>query len=275
VSTLIQFADVSFTYGLRPVLKDVSFALPAQGLMALAGPNGAGKSTLLRLAAGLLPATGGSVQIEGRPLADWRRRELARTIALVPQHLDIAFPFTVEQIVAQGRTPYQGWFGGTSDHDRAAVERAMRLTGVAHVRTRTMNEISGGEQQRVKLAIALAQEPALLLLDEPLQNLDIGRQTEVLHLLLDLHEKGLTLVAAMHDLPAVRAHFPLTLLLTEGLDHMFGPTEKVLTPERVNVVFNLEAYGGGPANSAAASHPHGTAWSRHRSRPAAKRWRKP
>jgi iron complex transport system ATP-binding protein len=251
VSALLQFDHVSFAYGARPVFAGLSFAMPANGLMALVGPNGAGKSTLLRLAAGLLPVLEGSIAIDGRPVDAWPRRELARTIAFVPQDLDVPFPFTVEQIVAQGRVPYQGWLSGLSQADHVAIERAIRLTSIAHVRTRTMSEISGGERQRVKLAIALAQEPRLLLLDEPLQHLDIGRQSEFLHLLLRLHAGGLNIVAAMHDLAAVRAHFPITLLLSDGpsvnaLDDtegsrewVFGPTEEVLTPERITAAFNL------------------------------------
>ena len=249
MSTLLRFNGVSFGYGPHAVLTEVSFALPANGLMALVGPNGAGKSTLLRLAAGLLPASAGEIEINGRPVATWPRRELARTVAFVPQHVDIPFPFTVEQIVAQGRTPYQGWFGGLSTLDREVVERAIELTGVAAVRARTLSEISGGERQRVKLAVALAQEPSLLLLDEPLQHLDIGRQSELLDLLLSLHRRGLTIVAAMHDLAAVRAHFPVTLLLADTPEFMFGETEQVLTPERITTTFKLSPrhHGDSPA----------------------------
>jgi ABC-type cobalamin/Fe3+-siderophores transport system ATPase subunit len=251
VSALLQFDRVSFAYGARPVFAGLSFALPGNGLMALVGPNGAGKSTLLRLAAGLLPVIEGSIAIDGRPVDAWPRRELARTIAFVPQDLEVPFPFTVEQIVAQGRVPYQEWLGGLSQADHIAIERAIRLTSIAHVRTRTMSEISGGERQRVKLAIALAQEPRLLLLDEPLQHLDIGRQSEFLHLLLRLHAGGLSIVAAMHDLSAVHAHFPMTLLLSDkptattpgatdgSCEWVFGPTKEVLTQERVMAAFNL------------------------------------
>lgn len=250
MSSLLRFDRVSFTYGPHPVLAELSFELPSNGLMALVGPNGAGKSTLLRLAAGLLPALQGSIDIDGRPVDDWPRRELARTVAFVPQQLEVPFPFSVEQVVAQGRVPYQGWLGRVSPRDQEAIERALHLTSIAHLRNRTMNEISGGEQQRVKLAIALAQEPRLLLLDEPLQYLDIGRQNEFLHLLLRLHGGELGIVAAMHDLAAVRAHFPRTLLLTPApaapedslADHcesVFGPTGQVLTEERVAAAFNL------------------------------------
>jgi iron complex transport system ATP-binding protein len=267
VNAFLQFEQVSFTYGLRPILTDVSFALPSNGLMALVGPNGAGKSTLLRLAAGLLSASGGTIQIAGRGVDTWQRRELARTVALVPQHLDIPFPFTLEQIVAQGRTPHRGWLGGVSQSDLAAVERALQLTGITHLRGRTMNEISGGEQQRVKLGIALAQEPGLLLLDEPLQHLDIGRQAEFLHLLLDLHGRGLTIVAAMHDLAAVRAHFPLTLLLTDAAGHMFGPTAEVLEEQRVHAAFHL----GHRSQGDPQLHPQTTERSHRQTRPLRKR----
>jgi iron complex transport system ATP-binding protein len=241
VNDLLQFDHVSFAYGPHAVLTEVSFALPANGLMALVGPNGAGKSTLLRLAAGLLPASEGNIEIDGRPVAAWPRRELARAVAFVPQHLDIPFPFTVEQIVAQGRTPYQGWLGGLSTLDQEVIERAIRLTGITNVRARTLSEISGGERQRVKLAVALTQEPSLLLLDEPLQHLDIGRQSEFLDLLLNLHRGGLTIVAAMHDLAAVRAHFPVSLLLSDTSEYVFGETDQVLTRERITTTFNLSS----------------------------------
>jgi iron complex transport system ATP-binding protein len=249
VSAVLRFDGVSFAYGPRTVLTEVSFTLAVNGLMALVGPNGAGKSTLLRLAAGLLPASKGRIEIEGRPVAAWPRRELARTVAFVPQHMDIPFPFTVEQIVAQGRTPYQGWLGGLSTLDREVVERAVQLTGIADVRARTLSEISGGERQRVKLAVALAQEPSLMLLDEPLQHLDIGRQSEFLDLLLSLHRGGLTIVAAMHDLAAVRSHFPVTLLLADTPEYVFGETQQVLTPERITSTFNLSPRHRGDADS--------------------------
>jgi iron complex transport system ATP-binding protein len=239
VKEALSFDCVRFAYGSHPVLSGLSFELPESSLLALVGPNGAGKSTLLRLGAGLLPASEGTVRVAGQPMDTWPRRELARTVAFVPQDLHVPFPFTVEQIVAEGRTPYTRWFGGRSQADRAAVERALELTGVAPLRTRNVNRISGGEQQKVKLAIALAQESRVLLLDEPLQHLDIGNQSEFLELLLRLHRHGLTIVCAMHDLPLVSAHFPLALLLTRGAGYNYGPTERVLTREHVVAAFNL------------------------------------
>lgn len=236
----LSFERVSFSYGPSPVISEVTFTLPENGLLALVGPNGAGKSTLLRLGAGLLAATQGTVRVAGRPLDTWPRRELARTVAFVPQDLHVPFPFTVEQIVEQGRTPHKRWFGGLSATDRAAVEHALELAGVAHLRMRNVNQISGGEQQKVKLAMALAQESQVLLLDEPMQHLDIGNQSEFLELLLRLHGRGLTIVCAMHDLAVVRAHFPLALLLAKGADYVCGAAEHILTRERIVAAFHLE-----------------------------------
>lgn len=245
MSQALQFRDVSFAYGAKPVLSEISFSLPGNGLLALVGPNGAGKSTLLRLAASLLSASAGTVEIAGSPVSAWSRKELAKTVAFVPQHLSVPFPFTVEQIVAQGRTPHKKWFGGSPEVDRLAIEQAMELAGVASLRTRTVNQISGGEQQRVKLAIALAQDPCLLLLDEPLQHLDIGSQGEFMDLLLRLHSRGLTVISAMHDLSIVYAQFPQTLLLSNGSIYALGRTENVLSNENVSAAFNLNGRNAG------------------------------
>ena len=257
MTAALRFENVAFSYGgshasgsngcaPAPVLAGLSFTIPHNGLVALLGPNGAGKSTLLRLCSGLLPAAQGSIEVAGRPLTGWPRRELARQVAFVPQQLHLPFPFTVEQVVAQGRTPHRQWLRGLSTRDHAAVDRALECAGIRHLRHRPMNQISGGEQQKVKLAIALAQEAPLLLLDEPFQHLDIGSQSEFLELLLRLHQQGLTVISAMHDLTLTSAHFPLALLLTSGTEYAFGPTEKILTRERIMAAFRLDhrAYPG-------------------------------
>ena len=141
-------------------------------------------------------------------------RQIARSIALVPQHLELPFPFTVQQVVEQGRTPYLGLLRGATVEDRAAVDRAMELADVGALRHRIFNELSGGERQRVKIALGLAQQPKLLLLDEPTQNLDIGRQVELIDLLHFLRAEGITILASIHDLHLVRGNFDGVLLLS-------------------------------------------------------------
>lgn len=214
MTTPLRFDHVSFSFGQQRVLDDVSFHLEQSCCAALIGPNGAGKTTLLRLAAGLLPCSTGHVSLGGQTVNGLGRRWLARQVALVPQHVEIPFDFTVEQIVEQGRTPYLRLFGGLTRKDRRAVERAMHFTDVTTLASRPFNELSGGERQRVKIALGLAQGAQLLLLDEPTQNLDIGRQVELLDLLASLRGEGITIMAAMHDLQLIRGTFSSVLLVT-------------------------------------------------------------
>ncbi len=143
-------------------------------------------------------------------------KEVARTVALVPQQLELPFAFTVQQVVEQGRTPYIGMLRGPERSDRMAVDRALDLADVSSLRHRIFNELSGGERQRVKIALGLAQQPRLLLLDEPTQNLDIGRQVELIDLLHFLRDEGITILASIHDLHLVDKNFSTVLLLSPG-----------------------------------------------------------
>ena len=222
------FEQVSFSFGQQRVLDEVSFRLEQGCCTALIGPNGVGKTTLLRLAAGLLQCSSGHISLSGQTVVGLGRRKLAQRVALVPQHIDIPFDFTVEQIVEQGRTPYLSLFGGPTQEDRRAIERAMHLTDVTSLASRAFNELSGGERQRVKIALGLAQGPQLLLLDEPTQNLDIGRQVELLDLLSSLRREGITILAAMHDLQLIRGTFSYVLLLTPEQTLLSGRPEDML-----------------------------------------------
>jgi ABC-type cobalamin/Fe3+-siderophores transport system ATPase subunit len=220
------------------LLQDASFELQAGGCTALIGPNGAGKTTLLKIAAGVLRNDSGSVLLQGESMRQLARRQIARTIALVPQHLELPFPFTVEQVVEQGRTPYLGLLRGASREDRAAIDRAMDLADVSGLRHRVFNELSGGERQRVKIALGLAQEPKLLLLDEPTQNLDIGRQVELIDLLHFLRTEGITILASMHDLHLVEGNFDTVLLLSPGEALRSGTPAEMLRPALLERAFN-------------------------------------
>jgi iron complex transport system ATP-binding protein len=235
---LLQFVDVSFSYEQRPVLEGVSFSVEAGECGALIGPNGIGKTTLLRLAAGVLACSHGSVSLAGRRLDTLRRVEAARLVALVPQRFEVPFDFTVEQIVEQGRTPYLGLFAGFKRRDRQAVERALELADVASLRNRIFNELSGGERQRVKIALGLAQEPRLLLLDEPAQNLDLGRQLELLDCIHALHDEGVTILAAIHDLQLIPGTFSSVLLLEPDQEVRKGRPQDILQPDILERAFD-------------------------------------
>jgi iron complex transport system ATP-binding protein len=238
MNPLLRFFDVSFDYGGRAVIQSASFALDEGSCTALIGPNGIGKTTILRLAAGVLRCRSGNVLLDNEPLNELAIRTVARKVAFVPQQLDLPFQFTVRQVVEQGRTPYLGLLRGLLREDRIAVDRALELAGVSVLQHRIFNELSGGERQRVKIALGLAQQPKLLLLDEPTQNLDIGRQMELIDLLHFLREEGITIFASIHDLQLVRGNFSTVLLLSPDGPLMSGTPEDVLKPSILEKAFN-------------------------------------
>lgn len=235
---LLQFRDVSFGYGSRDVIRAASFDLHAGSCTALIGPNGAGKTTMLRLAAGTLRSRTGDVLLNGEPLRTLTLKAAARTIALVPQQLDVPFQFTVRQVVEQGRTPYLGVLRGLLREDRLAVDRALDLADVTGLQHRVFNELSGGERQRVKIALGLAQQPTLLLLDEPTQNLDIGRQVELIDLLHFLHAEGITIFASIHDLQLIESNFSSVVLLSPDAPLLMDTPQEMLKPSLLEKVFD-------------------------------------
>ena len=238
MTALLVFERVSFAFGSQTILDDVSFELEAGRCAALIGPNGIGKTTMLRLSAGLLACSAGRVRFTGQTVTALKRRERAQRIALVPQYVEVPFDFTVRQIVEQGRAPYLRLFGGPGRKDRLAVERAMHLADVERFAHRVFNELSGGERQRVKIALGLAQEPQLLLLDEPTQNLDIGRQVELLDLVSSLRKQGITVLAAMHDLQLIPETFSTVFLLTPEQGLLHGSPQEILQPAILERAFN-------------------------------------
>lgn len=238
MTTLLHFQNVSFAFGQQNILDDVSFHLEEGCCAALIGPNGIGKTTLLRLSAGLLRSNSGHISFGGHAVNGLGSRERARRIALVPQQIEVPFDFTVKQIVEQGRAPYLRMFGGLTHADHRAIERAMHLADVAPLAHRVFNELSGGERQRVKIALGLAQEPRLLLLDEPTQNLDIGRQVELLDLVSSLRREGITILAAMHDLQLIPEVFSSVLLLTPQQTLIQGSPHEILQAAILEKAFN-------------------------------------
>lgn len=238
MTPLLEFARVGFGYGNGSLFDDFDAEIFPSDCIALVGPNGVGKTTLLRLAAGTLTPGSGEVRLKHKALHSLKQREIAKSIAFVPQNVEIPFPFTVEQFVEQGRTPFLKLFGGLGVADRVAVERAMELTDTWSLRSRVFNQLSGGERQRVKIALGLAQQPQLLLLDEPMQQLDIGRQFEMIDLIGTLRREGITILAAMHDLTLIEGVFSSVWLLCPDGEIRQGQPEQVLQPEILERAFN-------------------------------------
>jgi len=237
MTCLLRVDGVHFDYQGHSVLRQATFDLEEGSCSAMIGTNGVGKTTLLRIAAGVLRPASGSVTLRGRAMATIPLKEIARTIALVPQQLELPFEFTVQQVVEQGRTPYIGMLRGPGRVDREAVDRALDLADVSSLRHRIFNELSGGERQRVKIALGLAQQPLLLLLDEPTQNLDIGRQVELIDLLHFLQKEGITILASMHDLHLVDKNFSTVLLLSPGQPLASGSPQQMLKPSILEHAF--------------------------------------
>ncbi len=239
MTPLLLFDNASFAYAGSTVLSKIDLTLHEGTCAALIGANGAGKTTLLRLALGTLRLTSGKILLEGQPAAEMPLRQRARLVALVPQQLDVPFDYTVQQMVEQGRTPYLGLLRGPMREDRLAVERALDLTDTLSLRHRIFNELSGGERQRVKIALGLAQQSKILLLDEPTQNLDIGRQMELVDLLHRLRQEGITILASMHDLHLIPDNFSAVHLL--GIDRSLtsGSSTAILTAPHLAAAFRF------------------------------------
>lgn len=237
---LLEVRDLHHAFGGTPVLRGISITVCAREITAIIGPNGSGKSTLLRIIGRLLRPQAGDVSFDGRDSWSIPPREFARRVAFLPQAPEAPADLAVGELVARGRHPHRGLLGGSNERDREAVERALVLAGVEQLRHRTVATLSGGERQRAWVALALAQEPDVLLLDEPTTYLDIGHQVELLSLLARLNEEqGLTVLMVMHDLPQA-AHYARRLVALRGGEVVAdGTPAEVLTEPQVEAVFGV------------------------------------
>lgn len=239
---LWQLEGVAFAYRGKPALRQVDCVLQAGRCTGILGPNGSGKSTLLDLLAGLLQPQSGRILFMGRPLAHYRRRDLARCMALVPQHFRIRFDFSVREVVEMGLHPHLKRFALPSADDREEVEGIMRQTDILPLADRPISRLSGGEQQRVALARALAQRPQVLLLDEATASLDIRHGLALLQLLQERVRAGaLTVVAVLHDLNLAARFCDELLVLHAGGCHAQGPTAHILEPRILQEVYGVES----------------------------------
>jgi len=238
---LVTFDGVSVAYRAREVLHGVSFRIAHGERVTLLGPNGAGKSTLLRALLGLVARTDGSIRLDGRPIGTLARLEVARRVAVVAQQASLPFATRVEDVVALGRLPHEHPLRGLRPADRAAVAAAIDRVGVGHLLGRDARELSLGERQLVLLAMAVAQNAPLLILDEPTAHLDVRHQVQVMELLVDLNERdGVTIIGVLHDLTLAAHFFPRAILLDRGAVVGDGPAAEVLGPDRIRDVFGVD-----------------------------------
>ena len=214
-------------YASRPVLRDITFEVRAGELAAIVGPNGAGKSTLLKAIGGSLVPWAGEIELKGRPLGDYDRRALARTLAIVPQENLVAFHFSALEIVLMGRAPHLGAFHLETRHDLEIAYQALSRFGLRELVRRPIQELSGGERKRVFLARALAQEPQIALLDEPAAFLDIRHIAEIFERFRELcAERAMAVVVTLHDLNAAAHYADRVLLMKNGETVAWGRRRK-------------------------------------------------
>ena len=241
--TMLKVEHLTCGYGGAPVVKDLSFEVPAGGRLCILGPNGCGKTTLLRALAGLLPHEG-KVTAEGRDLAAMDRRQLARTVALLSQISSVYFSYTVYETVLMGRYAHQtgGAFSGPGPEDRAIALECMERTGVAALEGVPMSHLSGGQRQKVYLAMALAQDTPVLLLDEPTTFLDIAHQLELAETARTLAEEGKAVVMVLHDLNLALSCAHRVAVLEEGQLRQVGAPEEIYASGVLEEVFRVRAH---------------------------------
>jgi iron complex transport system ATP-binding protein len=238
----LRVCELSVGYGKRTVLEGVDLELNPGEILGIIGPNGAGKTTLLRAMAGALRPQGGAIYLDGQALSKLSARDLARRMAVVSQVPTVSLDFRVRELVELGRLPHLRPPDHLGPADRNAVERALRLTGLEELADRPISSLSGGERQRVFLAMALAQEPRILLLDEPVVHLDVRYQLEFLNRVRKLSQEGLAVAMALHDLNLASRFSDRLLLLGQGRVLAQGRPEEVLVPELLEQAFGVTSW---------------------------------
>ncbi|MDL0403543.1 ABC transporter ATP-binding protein [Corynebacterium lehmanniae] len=239
---MLHVRDLTVSYGAATIIDGLVLDVPRGGVTTIVGPNGCGKSTLLRAVAGLIPRERGEVVLDGRNSAEMKRREIARTLAVLPQTPVAPDGLTVRDLVGRGRHPHQTWLRQTSGNDRAMVDEMMELTQVAEFAERPLERLSGGQRQRAWIAMVLAQDTPLVLLDEPTTYLDLSHSVELLALIRRLaDEMGRTVVMVLHDLNLAARFSDQLVVMKGGEVQAAGTPAEVVSEQLLADVFSLPA----------------------------------
>ena len=236
----INIDNLTFGYDNRMIFSGLSLDFGQGDFCSILGPNGSGKTTLLKCIVGLLQPSGGRISLYGKPMSEYKMMDLARKIAYVPQYQDIVFDISVFDYVMLGRNPYQTPWEMQRAEDKVIVEEMLQECNVWHYRDTLLQSLSGGERQRVMIARAMAQQTGIMLLDEPLSNIDVTHKFEIMDILQQLNEEQeVTVLIILHDLPIAKAYSKQVLLLKAGNLLQFGDENAVLTEENLRKCFDL------------------------------------
>ena len=237
----LEIQNISLNYGQNSVIKELSFQMYTGELLGLVGPNGCGKTSIIKSLSRVFTPTSGRILLGGKDMQRIVRNELARLIGVVPQNPSLPETFTVFEVVILGRNPHMGLLSGETARDIAIVWQAMERTGITHLAKRRIGELSGGEKQRVTIARVLAQEPQVILMDEPTANLDIAQQMDILDLITGMcHEKNTASLIAIHDLNIAAQYCSRIIMLKDGELYAGGTPSEVITADNVREVFGAD-----------------------------------
>lgn len=241
MKSALTVENLSYAYGKQPVLRNLSFSVSQGEIFIIIGPNGAGKTTLIKLMIGIAKTQTGRIEIMQSPLEGYSQKRLAQVSAYVPQGLPVGFPFTVEETVLLGRAPHQKVLGLATQNDLDIAQQAMQFTEVAHLARRKLDQLSGGEQQRVLIARAICQQPQVILLDEPTASLDLSHQIRIMDLMEKLKtEKGVTVVMVSHDVNLAAMYGDQLLLLKAGEIVCLGSPYEVLHYQTLEAAYDCK-----------------------------------
>ncbi|MDO4927830.1 MAG: ABC transporter ATP-binding protein [Corynebacterium sp.] len=235
----ISIQDLSTGYGDITISAGLDLSIPSNNFTVIIGPNACGKSTLLRSIARVQKVQGGEILLDGKEIYQWKSKELARKLGLLPQFNVVPEKMSVRDLVARGRSPHQGVFRQWSQLDQDAVQRALERTGLASLADSDVDELSGGQRQRAWLALVLAQDTEVVLLDEPTTFLDLAHQIEILELCQQMYQQNRTVVAVLHDLNLAARYATYLVVMQEGKVIASGPPKRVITEQLMEDVFEL------------------------------------
>ena len=254
---IFELTSASSGYGTTDVIRDMDLTIGQGDFLGIIGPNGSGKSTLIKMLSGILPLQRGKVQLHGKEIELYEQKELARMMSMVPQFFENIISFPVKDFIISGRFPYKNFWDGNTGDDIKKVNEAIEITGIEHIRDRSITELSGGELQLVSIARALVQNSDLLLLDEPLSNLDLNHSIHIMDILHGLNSRGSTIIMVLHDINLASDYCSRIIALKDGSIFTDGTPEESIEIDTIKKLYNTHcSIEKNPVTGKPCVYPH-------------------